>query len=994
MVTLAAGALLAVGLFAILSPGNVGATDPELVNGNPTCVDLGYQYGFKIEKDGEGVPPLGTYTLQTGTQNGAKTELSGGAPTDLTNSITITKTGKYISWTSTFGIDAVIVKGGPAAYVYKYNPEGTSGTDQRAPDNNGGQVPDISHVTFCYDVDPLKKLEVDKTVEATADKTYSWTIKKSVQPAEWHVFDGDSVTSEYTVQVDKGNWTAGNYRVSGTITIKNPNNVPVKVTGITDNVDGTTATITGCTLDGADIGLPPFDIPGKKTVNCDYEATAADGLDGGEKWNKVTVEAEKNLGNDKRINFTYAYTTIDGEVTVTDTNDAFNGPKQTNRDKTWTYSVTFPCVNVQYDDNGVATLTFPNTATISGANGVIDSDDASVTVYCYRLDVEKTVDTSYDRRFEWTITKIADPTTHNLLVGESASSDYTIEVTKSDPIDENFAVSGTITIENPNPQRAAVLTSVTDVISDGLAADVNCPSLTVAAGGSLECSYSRDLPNGDARINRATATLQNYAFDKTGSGTEAGSTPYSVTEDVTFGDPVTVTLNEITVDDTNIAGTPDFGPTAISTTFEYPVSFTCTADDLNGQASVTLEYPNTATIVETKQSDDATVIVNCAEQDALVVSKTVNLSFDRTWEWDIVKSVDPAVHDLLVGEEGVSNYTIEVTKRGPVDSNWHILGSISITNPATVPATITGVADVVTQTGLGDTNATILGCTVDGNDVGIPSAGAPVTLDPGATMSCSYEADLPGGANGTNLATVTTTGEVPGATGAADVDFATATIDESLTQVTVDDSYDGAPDPWIFTDSDAVGYERTFTCADVDFGGSTTVSYTAENVATIRETGANDDADVTVNCTRTADPGQIIIRKDATPDGSPWVFQFDGPGSLGDGLLDGEFNIETLAPGSYTISEDLDELGDRWLLTDIVCESASGASDFDVNLANGSVTIDLAEGDTVDCTFFNQAQPGVVIPEAPLAVLFPLIGLLVGLGGFFIWRRQHAGAAS
>jgi len=965
MVTLTVGALLAVGVFAILSPGNAGATDPEYHSGNPKCTELGYQYGLRIDR-----PNSGTYSFP-----------------NVAGSVTLTVNGDYVSWTSTIGIDAVIVKGGPNANVYKYDPpaEATSDSGLQAPTNPNNNKPyGLSHVDFCYDIDPLKKLEVDKTVDASFDRTYTWTIEKSVEPAVWHLFDGDSATSEYTVKVTKGAPVDSNFVVEGTITITNPNSVPVKVTNVSDQVDGVAATITGCDT--------PFDVPANGQVQCDYRAR--DGLDGSENENHVAVTAEDtSLSASATVNFTYEIGEERGDsVTVSDTNPAFGREQRINQSKTFTYTVDFNCANVTYNDEGFGSYTYQNTAKLN--DGRQGSDTAEVTVNCYKLDVSKTVDTSYDRRFEWTINKTADPTTHNLLVGESASSDYTIEVTKSDPIDENFAVSGTITIQNPNPQRAAVLTSVTDVISDGLAADVNCPSLTVPAGGSLECSYSRDLPNGEARTNTATATQQNYAFDKTGSSNEAGSTPYSVTEDVTFGDPDTVTLNEITVDDTNIAGAPDFGPTAISTTFEYSIDFTCTPDDLNGQASVTLEYPNTATIVETKQSDDATVIVNCSEQEALVVSKTVNLSFDRTWNWDITKTANPTVLNLDIDEEGSSNYTISVTKSGPIDSNWKILGSISISNPATVPATITGVADVVSQTGFGDTNATILGCTVDGNAVGIPSAGSPVTLDPGATMTCSYEADLPGGANGTNLATVTTTGEVPGATGAADVNFATAAINETLTEVTVDDSYDGAPGPWTFTQTDAVGYERIFNCANVDFGDETTASYLVENVATIRETGANDDADVTVNCTRPADPGQIIIRKDATPDGSPWVFQFSGPGNLGNDLLDGEFNVETLAAGTYTISEDLDELADRWVLTNIVCESASGASTFDEDIANGSVTIDLAAGDTVDCTFFNQAQPGVVIPEAPLAVLFPIIGLLVGLGGFFIWRRQHASEAS
>jgi LPXTG-motif cell wall-anchored protein len=124
------------------------------------------------------------------------------------------------------------------------------------------------------------------------------------------------------------------------------------------------------------------------------------------------------------------------------------------------------------------------------------------------------------------------------------------------------------------------------------------------------------------------------------------------------------------------------------------------------------------------------------------------------------------------------------------------------------------------------------------------------------------------------------------------------------------------------------------------------------------------------------------------------VFEFDGPGNLANDLQSGESNIETLPPGTYGIGENLAALGTQWLLDDIVCTSADGTSTFDENVPAGGVVIDLAAGDTVSCTFFNEQQPGVVIPEAPFAILFPIIGLLVAAGGYLFWRRrQHIGQA-
>ncbi len=61
---------------------------------------------------------------------------------------------------------------------------------------------------------------------------------------------------------------------------------------------------------------------------------------------------------------------------------------------------------------------------------------------------------------------------------------------------------------------------MTDIVSPAIAGDVDCevtfPYILVA-GGTLNCTYSADLPDASDRTNTATATLQNhsYAFNKT-----------------------------------------------------------------------------------------------------------------------------------------------------------------------------------------------------------------------------------------------------------------------------------------------------------------------------------------------------------------------------------------------------------------------------------------------------------------------------------------------
>src|SRR5690606_36354002 len=124
--------------------------------------------------------------------------------------------------------------------------------------------------------------------------------------------------------------------------------------------------------------------------------------------------------------------------------------------------------------NGVATYPRLNTATIVGTN---QSANASMTVTCYRPAVGKTVDPDFTRRFAWQILKTVNPSEINLLDGQSTTAIYTVTLTKSDPIDENFRVFGNITITNPHPSAVLGITGVTDRLGNGLGATVNCPAL-------------------------------------------------------------------------------------------------------------------------------------------------------------------------------------------------------------------------------------------------------------------------------------------------------------------------------------------------------------------------------------------------------------------------------------------------------------------------------------------------------------------------------------
>jgi hypothetical protein len=119
---------------------------PELWNDNPNCQDMGFGYGFKIN-----LSPNGTFYFTS-----AYGTLTGGALPDENNYVTISNAGNgstTFDWTSSLGIDAVFVKGGPqGGNLYIYEPEdmGDTGLGTPAVDSLDQIInpASISHIEF------------------------------------------------------------------------------------------------------------------------------------------------------------------------------------------------------------------------------------------------------------------------------------------------------------------------------------------------------------------------------------------------------------------------------------------------------------------------------------------------------------------------------------------------------------------------------------------------------------------------------------------------------------------------------------------------------------------------------------------------------------------------------------------------------------------------------------------------------------------------------
>ncbi|HSJ74978.1 MAG TPA: hypothetical protein VK899_02160, partial [Gemmatimonadales bacterium] len=464
--------------------------------------------------------------------------------------------------------------------------------------------------------------------------------------------------------------------------------------------------------------------------------------------------------------------------------------------------------------------------------------------------VTKDAHTSFTRTWQWSIDKSVAPQAWNLFPGDSVTSLYSVAVTRTGFTDSAWAVAGTITIHNPSPLTATI-TSVTDVVSPALGAPVDCGvsfPYSLAGDGTLECSYQTALPDGSNRTNTATVTTTGQV--KGGTGTAA----------VLFGAPTTEVNASVNVADSN-GSSWTFGD---SGTVSYARTFGC-----NGDQGI---HGNTATIVQTGQSDSASVAIQCY---GLQVSKDARTSLTRTWDWTIAKSADQTDVLLTPGQQFLVNYQVSVGASS-TDSDWTARGTITVVNPNPLRgALLLSVADLA-----GTITGTVT-CSVS----------FPYLLGPGGTLSCPYTANLPSAAPRTNTGTAKlqnfsyapdgtgTPGSTTNFSGTAMIDFSGATVSKIDECVDVKDNLQGTlgtvcenAAPGTFQYSRYVGpFTSPGQC------GAQQVKNTASFIA--GDTGATGESSWTVNatvacsqgCTLTPGYWKTHSRKGPAPYDDTWL---------------------------------------------------------------------------------------------------------------------------
>lgn len=285
------------GISPAVTTASVGVTpypDWQAGNAEAECTRAGIVFdgAFKVDP-----PQSGTYALD-----------------NYGNTVTVnfSEDLRYVSWTSNIAITAVIVKGGPGANVYWYDPPATSGSGLRAPDHpRPGQIPQISHVTFCWEY----RLEASKTAQTTYTRQFYWTIDKTGSHSELTLSAGQVFPMNYTVRVAVERYVDRDFAVSGGITIRNNTPITFVVQSVEDIISPDIVASVNC-------GALPHTLAPGENLTCTYSTNLPDK---DARTNTATVryvrqgqERVRTATATAPVTFGEPTTLVDASVSVTD----------------------------------------------------------------------------------------------------------------------------------------------------------------------------------------------------------------------------------------------------------------------------------------------------------------------------------------------------------------------------------------------------------------------------------------------------------------------------------------------------------------------------------------------------------------------------------------------------------------------------------------------------------------------------------------------------
>jgi hypothetical protein len=348
-----------------------------------------------------------------------------------------------------------------------------------------------------------------------------------------------------------------------------------------------------------------------------------------------------------------------GSTTVTRT---FTGPIVVAQDSECEFSVP-----------NLARLTTNDTGTVDEATTTVavERTDCEVEQPTGLLEVDINASGAFTRRYPWTIEKTVTPESSDRFIGETQQLAYTLTLTRGEAEDAGFVVTGTANIVN-NTEGAADITAIV-VEYGGNPVPHTCALGELAAGATRTCELEFTVANDDP---------QTLTIDVDTGGSILGDDASTM---VAFGEPV-VTGETVTVEDTLLPGTLTFDD---SGTHQYTHDATC----VDGN---TVVVENTATIVETGDSDSARARVAC---HATRMERSVATFGGIDWDWDIQKTHGETLPlQVVAGQSYDVSYTITATATAS-DSSGEVHGAITVINThPSVDAVILSVAARINST--------------------------------------------------------------------------------------------------------------------------------------------------------------------------------------------------------------------------------------------------------------------------------------------------------
>lgn len=442
---------------------------------------------------------------------------------------------------------------------------------------------------------------VAKSVDASYGRTQLWDLDKVVDRDRAEIPQGGAAAFEYTVTATPGEVVDdGSASWTGTVAVRNPSARTPLTVAATDvpDVPGWT-----CVFDGTGSATATGVVvaPGS-TATLDYTCTGAGHPDGR---NTVRVDfGDERVSRTVPVSFEPREEVAGATVEVYDDLTDADGPPtllfvaDAADPGTWSHSYRL----TQTGEPGTCTP-YTNTARISAA--LTQDPTASTTVeVCVEAapGLTTSATASVERHHGWTIEKDVSVTRIDLQDDEPpATVDYTVRLTPAERTDTGWRLAGVTTVTNPNDftDLPVELAQLTDV-GEGVVCEYgDGPALTVPPLGSVAAPFTCTLDGTSYTDGTTTASL-----------TRPGGPEATATAPVRF-DVVSETGTRITVHDDladpggegRVLGKVEWNPDGTPTEFAYALSLDAEAD---------AECPvrtNTARIVETGQSDDATVTV-------------------------------------------------------------------------------------------------------------------------------------------------------------------------------------------------------------------------------------------------------------------------------------------------------------------------------------------------------------------------------------------------